>query len=183
MSKKLLVLSGVSGVGKSTAIKRLLDEHDFHFSVSTTSRCMREGETCGYDYHFVEREDFVTMIDNGDFVEHMDFAGNLYGTTFDAIDNSKYDRLILDVEYSGYKALKDKYGDRVVGCFLHHEDKEELKKRLLNRSGLNEINDEIATRLDKMDQLIALRNEYDHVIDVTTQSVESVVAEILKVMK
>lgn len=114
-----LVLSGPSGSGKSTLLKRLFDQHPgkFAFSVSRqsrlprclvplhnspldTTRAPRPGEVSGVQYHFVSREDFVSLLDQGGFVEHAEFSGNLYGTSKKAIDSivESGKRCILDIE-------------------------------------------------------------------------------------
>ncbi|XP_013908453.1 PREDICTED: guanylate kinase [Thamnophis sirtalis] len=77
-----VVLSGPSGAGKSTLLKKLLRDYDnvFGFSVSHTTRQPRPGEVNGKDYHFVTREEMQKEVDAGEFVEHAEFSGNIYGT-------------------------------------------------------------------------------------------------------
>jgi len=117
-----LVLSGPSGSGKSTLLKRLFEEYpdQFAFSVSRqlafilrclplhnrvslfldTTRPPRPGEVNGVQYHFVPREEFVSLLDQGGFVEHAEFSGNLYGTSMQAIESiaETGKRCILDIE-------------------------------------------------------------------------------------
>ncbi|XP_049654946.1 guanylate kinase isoform X4 [Accipiter gentilis] len=77
-----VVLSGPSGAGKSTLLKKLLKDYEniFGFSVSHTTRQPRPGEVNGKDYHFVTREEMQKEIDAGEFIEHAEFSGNMYGT-------------------------------------------------------------------------------------------------------
>ncbi|THH13042.1 hypothetical protein EW146_g7138 [Bondarzewia mesenterica] len=106
-----LVLSGPSGAGKSTLLQRLFAEFPdkFAFSVSHTTRSPRPGETDGKQYHFVSRDSFLQLIDQGAFIEHAEFSGNFYGTSFQAV-NSISDlgrRCILDIEVQGVRQIKN----------------------------------------------------------------------------
>lgn len=178
LQKQLVVLSGISGVGKSTIIKILLDKHDFHFSVSTTSRNMRQREIHGKDYYFVTHAEFANMKENNEFLEHVDFLEHSYGTTYHAITNNPHKKIILDLDYNGYQALKKRF-DNVIGIFLHHDDMHEIKRRLLDRSNLTEVTEEIQQRLDKAHIAASHRHMYDHVIDVTKKTVEEVLDAVL----
>ncbi|MDO4749907.1 MAG: 50S ribosome-binding GTPase, partial [Eubacteriales bacterium] len=78
---RIIVVSGPSGVGKSTVIRHLMGlRRDVAFSVSATTRAPREGETNGVNYHFVDREQFCRMIEDGELLEHAEYVGNMYGT-------------------------------------------------------------------------------------------------------
>ena len=78
---KLFVISGSSGVGKGTVIKRLLEKNpDFELSISCTTRNKREGEIDGVHYHFMSKQNFMSAVENGDFLEWAEFSGNYYGT-------------------------------------------------------------------------------------------------------
>ena len=104
------VITGPSGVGKSTLIKKLLAEfpHDFGFSVSHTTRDPRPGEQDGVDYHFVTREQMKRDIDAGLFVEHAEVHGNLYGTSIAAVqDVMKKGRVcLLDIDVQGAESVR-----------------------------------------------------------------------------
>ncbi|XP_004028586.4 guanylate kinase isoform X3 [Gorilla gorilla gorilla] len=105
-----VVLSGPSGAGKSTLLKRLLQEHSgiFGFSVSHTTRNPRPGEENGKDYHFVTREVMQRDIAAGDFIEHAEFSGNLYGTSKVAVQAVQaMNRIcVLDVDLQGVRNIK-----------------------------------------------------------------------------
>uniref|UniRef100_A0A8C8VTC9 Guanylate kinase n=1 Tax=Peromyscus maniculatus bairdii TaxID=230844 RepID=A0A8C8VTC9_PERMB len=105
-----VVLSGPSGAGKSTLLKKLLQEHDsiFGFSVSHTTRTPRPGEENGKDYYFVTREMMQRDIAAGDFIEHAEFSGNLYGTSKAAVRAVQaMNRIcVLDVDLQGVRSIK-----------------------------------------------------------------------------
>jgi len=105
-----VVISGPSGSGKSTLVKRLMADHPgaFAFSVSHTTRAPRPGEAAGVDYHYVQRADMQAMIDAGEFVEHAEFSGNLYGTSYKAIKDVQASGRVclLDVDIMGVKNIK-----------------------------------------------------------------------------
>jgi guanylate kinase len=95
MTKKrgrLIVISGPSGVGKDTVIKRLLElDHNLRYSVSCTTRPPRPGEVDGVDYAFVSRERFQHLIDEGVFLEYATYTGNLYGTLVERVEKARAD--------------------------------------------------------------------------------------------
>lgn len=105
-----VVLSGPLGVGKSTLLKKLLQEHDsiFGFSVSLTTRTPRPGEENGKDYYFVTREMVPRDIAAGDFIEHSEFSGNLYGTSKAAVRavHAMNRICVLDVALQGVRSIK-----------------------------------------------------------------------------
>lgn len=105
-----VVLSGPSGAGKSTLLKKLFQEHGgiFGFSVSHTTRNPRPGEEDGKDYYFVTREMMQRDIAAGDFIEHAEFSGNLYGTSKEAVRAVQaMNRIcVLDVDLQGVRSIK-----------------------------------------------------------------------------
>ncbi|KAG8138682.1 putative Guanylate kinase isoform 2 protein [Naja naja] len=105
-----VVLSGPSGAGKSTLLKKLLKDYDsvFGFSVSHTTRQPRPGEVNGKDYHFVTREEMQKEVDAGEFVEHAEFSGNIYGTSKAAIQavQAQNQICILDIDLQGVRNIK-----------------------------------------------------------------------------
>ncbi|XP_034298474.1 guanylate kinase isoform X3 [Pantherophis guttatus] len=105
-----VVLSGPSGAGKSTLLKKLLRDYDsvFGFSVSHTTRQPRPGEVNGKDYHFVTREEMQKEVEAGEFVEHAEFSGNIYGTSKAAIQavQAQNQICILDIDLQGVRNIK-----------------------------------------------------------------------------
>ncbi|PFH45504.1 hypothetical protein AMATHDRAFT_200550 [Amanita thiersii Skay4041] len=105
-----LVLSGPSGVGKSTLLQRLLFEYPdkFGFGVSHTTREPRPGEVHGKQYYFVNRQKFQELIDEGAFIEHAEYSGNHYGTSFKTVQEVRQEgkRCILDIDAQGIRQIK-----------------------------------------------------------------------------
>ncbi|KAI0629218.1 guanylate kinase [Trametes polyzona] len=105
-----LVISGPSGVGKSTLLKRLFADYPdkFGFSVSHTTRAPRAGETDGKDYYFVSQDKFKQLIAEGAFIEHAQFSGNFYGTSFMTVREigKSGRRCLLDIEAQGVRQIK-----------------------------------------------------------------------------
>ncbi|EGN91987.1 hypothetical protein SERLA73DRAFT_191771 [Serpula lacrymans var. lacrymans S7.3] len=106
-----LVVSGPSGVGKGTLIKRLFSEFpdNFGFSVSHTTRSPRPGETDGREYHFITRDKFTELIQDGAFIEYAEFSGNFYGTSFQTVRDVARSgrRCVLDIDAQGVRQIKN----------------------------------------------------------------------------
>uniref|UniRef100_M3XPK3 Guanylate kinase n=1 Tax=Mustela putorius furo TaxID=9669 RepID=M3XPK3_MUSPF len=143
-----VVLSGPSGAGKSTLLKRLLQEHGsvFGFSVSHTTRDPRPGEENGKDYYFVTREVMQRDIAAGDFIEHAEFSGNLYGTSKAAVRAVQaMNRIcVLDVDLQGVRNIK-KTDLRPIYIFVQPPSLDVLEQRLRQRN--TETEESLAKRL------------------------------------
>ncbi|KAL1990706.1 hypothetical protein VTN49DRAFT_6545 [Thermomyces lanuginosus] len=131
-----IVISGPSGTGKSTLLKRLFAEFPdkFGFSVSHTTRAPRAGEQDGREYHFVSRETFLSLVAENGFIEHAEFSGNFYGTSVAAVKAiAEQQRIcILDIEMEGVKQVKrTDLNARFV--FIAPPSLEELERRLRGR--------------------------------------------------
>jgi guanylate kinase len=130
------VVSAPSGTGKTTVCRGLVErEAGIAFSVSHTTRPQRPSERAGRDYHFVSRPEFERMVRAGAFVEHAEYAGNLYGTSFDALDEPlrRGADLLLEVDVQGALQLRQRRSDaRFV--FLLPPSLEELERRLRGRN-------------------------------------------------
>jgi len=137
MTLRPIVLSGPSGVGKSTILKRLMAEfpNSFGFSVSHTSRNPREGEKNGVDYHFSDKETMQAEVDQGLFIESATFGGNMYGTSKKAVrDVAEQNKIcILDIDEQGVKNLKKISDINPLFCFIKPPSIEILEERLRGR--------------------------------------------------
>ena len=161
---KLVVISGPSGVGKSTVIAKAIEgAENVRFSVSATTRAPRPGEENGREYFFVDREEFERMILDGELLEHAEFAGNCYGTpraqVLRAVEEG--DILILDIEVQGAAQVKEAYPEAVT-VFVLPPSLEELERRLSSRG--TETPEKIALRLETARREIPLAASYDYQI-------------------
>ena len=164
MSKgRLFVISGASGVGKSTVLKRLMAERsNLLFSVSATTRKPRPGEVDGVHYYFITQEQFQEMIRQDAFLEYDAHAANYYGTPLDQLEE-KLTRgdVILDVEPAGAKIVKEKRPEAIL-IFVMPPSVEELERRLRSRGDTPE--EQIALRMDRAKWEMEQRSWYDHVV-------------------
>jgi len=131
-----LVVSGPSGVGKGTLIKRLFTEfpEKFGFSVSHTTRLPRAGETDGNEYHFVTSQGFKDLLEERGFIEHAEFSGNFYGTSKQTVRDVTQTgrRCILDIEAQGIRQVKTTDLNPVY-LFISPPSMTELRARLRGR--------------------------------------------------
>jgi guanylate kinase len=161
----VLVLSGPSGAGKSSLISKIQNDiGDYYFSISTTTRPMREGEEEGVHYHFVSEEEFKKDIDENQFLEHALVHGNYYGTSLKPVREalSKGKLVIFDIDVQGNMAIKNRLGDITTSVFITPPSLSELKSRLKKRS--TDSDEVIAKRLHMAKREIQRTAEYDYLV-------------------
>ena len=180
-SGKLLVVSGPSGVGKSTITNKLRTDDRFWISISATTRNMRTGEVDGVDYHFVSDEKFDQMVKQDEFLEWANFAGAKYGTPKKAVDEALLagKNVILEIELNGARQVR-KNSKSAILVFIEPPSWEELTTRLVNRGTESEHSTQ--TRLDRAREELKAATEFDHVVvnHQVEQSVEELVSLALR---
>ena len=163
----LIILSGPSGVGKGTVRHHIMREHriDITYSISMTTRPIRDKETDGVDYYFVTPEEFQRNIDNDNFLEWAEFVGHRYGTPKDKVEELRNQgkNVLLEIEINGatqvFEKVKD---DRVISFFLMPPSLDALEKRIRKRK--SETEDVIQERLKKGEKEMNMTEHYDHII-------------------
>ena len=180
MSKgHLIVISGSSGVGKSTVLKQVIAaRNDLQFSVSATSRPARPGEINGVQYYFVSREAFQQMIEEGAFVEYDYHMDTYYGTLKSEIINKTRDgNLVLDVEPVGAMRVREIYPEATL-IYIAPPSLETLEQRIRMRNDTPE--EQIKIRRERAAWEHAQKEKYDYV--VINDVVEDCVAEVLHII-
>ena len=180
MSKgKIIVISGASGVGKSTVLKEVMKaRRDLVFSVSATTRAPRPDEVDGVNYHFITRENFLDMIHNDEFLEYDEHHSNLYGTLYSAVkDATQKGHVVLDIDPNGAMNVRRKYPDAVL-IFIMPPSWEALEARLRGRGDTPE--EQVRTRLDRARWEIEQAPKYDY--QVVNEMVDTCVEEVLKII-
>lgn len=167
MRGKILLISGPSGSGKSTLIKRLIAEFgdELYFSISSTTREMREGETDGVNYHFISESEFRAGIDRGDFLEWANVHGKFYGTSLKVVASEleRSKTVLFDIDVQGYEIVRGKVPrSELASVFITTPSLSELRARLQAR-GSNADTD-IALRLQNAQEEMKRLGEYDYLI-------------------
>ena len=180
MSKgKIIVISGASGVGKSTVLKEVMKaRQDLVFSVSATTRPARPDEVDGVNYHFITRESFLDMIRKGEFLEYDEHHDNLYGTLYSAVkDATEKGNVVLDIEPNGAMNVRRVHPDAVL-IFIMPPSWEALEQRLRGRGDTPE--EQVQTRLTRARWEIDQAPKYDY--QVINDQLDTCVEEILKII-
>jgi guanylate kinase len=174
---KLIVLSGPGGVGKSTVAKKLREVDDFWVSVSATTRKPRSNEIDGHDYFFVSDEEFSRMINEDEFLEWAEFAGNRYGTPREKVEQALLlgRNVLLEIEIAGAKQVKSHLPQSVL-VFLEPPTWEELVARLVARG--TDSPDRRAERLQLAQEELAAASFFDVVL--INDQVDSVVGKLIE---
>jgi len=178
---RVFILSGPSGVGKSTIIKRVLAEvPNLRLSVSLTTREPRSGEVDGRDYTFVPRERFERMIEEGRFLEWARVFDNYYGTAKSQVQATLDAdcHVLLDVDTQGALQIQEVTAGAVY-VFIRPPSLEALRERLTGRN--TETPEVLAKRLARAEHEIGLSHHYDHVI--VNDDLERAVAECLAIVR
>ena len=180
MNKKLFVVSGSSGVGKGTVLKKFLDKNpDFMLSISCTTRAPREGEVDGVNYFFISKDEFKNCIDNDKFLEWAEFAGNFYGTKKKFINQCLEEgkNIILEIDTQGALKVKKQMSDAVL-IFICPPSLEALENRLRGRH--TEDEETIQKRLKEVKEELKRAENFDY--KIINDNLENAVCELEKII-
>lgn len=161
----ILILSGPSGCGKSTLLNEVYkDISDYYFSISTTTRDPREGETHGVEYFFTTKEEFEKDIENGDFLEYANVHGNYYGTSLKPVKAALAEGklVIFDIDVQGHELVREQLNDVVTSVFITTPNLTELENRLNSRA--TDAQDVIEKRIKNAKGEIEHFRTYDYLI-------------------
>lgn len=161
----LTVISGFSGAGKGTVVKRLLEMHpeEYKLSISATTRAPRENEIPGVHYLFVSKEEFEDMIEKNALLEHAQYVDNYYGTpkSFVVEQLNKGVHVILEIEMQGALKIKKRFPEALL-LFVTPPTASDLEKRLRGRG--TETEDKIQKRLRRACEEAVYMNDYDYIV-------------------
>ncbi len=180
MSARLTVVSGPSGVGKSTVVRALLERcPQVWLSVSATTRAPRLGEVDGEHYFFLSHEVFASMAESGELLEWAEFAGNLYGTPRGPVQErlDANTPVVLEIELQGARQVRMALPDSVM-VFLVPPSWDELVRRLTGRG--TEVTESQVRRLEAARVELAAQDEFDHTL--VNASIQDSVDQLVRLM-
>lgn len=182
----LIVLSGPSGVGKGTVLKKFIDKPELKlaFSVSMTTRNKRPGEEEGVNYYYVKKQEFEESVKNGELLEYTEFVGNYYGTPLKEVERLRNEgkNVILEIEVNGCEQVCEKVPDALT-IFIVPPSMEELEKRIRGRG--TESEEVIEGRLNKAKKEMELTSHYQYVVcnddrDLAASTIETIILNHMK---
>ena len=176
---RLIVISGFSGAGKGTVVKKLLEKYNYSLSISATTRAPREGEVDGREYYFKTVDEFKSLIDYNGLIEWAQYVDNYYGTprkfVEDEIANGK--NVILEIEVQGAMNIKSQYPNAIL-IFISTKDIETLHERLAGRG--TETEEVIQKRISRAAEETESMEAYEYIVinddlDTCVDAVNSIV--------
>ena len=178
----LIVVSGFSGSGKGTLMKRLLSQYPdtYALSISATTRAPRKGEEHGREYFFISKDEFEKMIVKGELIEYARYVENYYGTPRVYVEQ-KLDEgkdVILEIEIQGALKVKQAFPDTLL-LFVTPPNAAELEKRLVGRG--TETMDVIRSRLDRACEEAEGMDSYDYLI--VNDELEACVSQMHEIIR
>jgi guanylate kinase len=179
----LVVVSGPSGVGKSTIVAELARSHPQVVPIVTaTTRALRNGEVHGVHYHFMDRESFVDLRDSGGLLEWAEVHGNLYGTPIDQVRGilAAGRDAILTIDPQGARQVRERVPDALL-VFVKPPSMEDLTRRLRERG--SESAESLARRRRDAEHWMAEADEYDHVVVNETGHPEDAAERIWEIIQ
>ena len=177
----LIVMSGPSGVGKSSIRKALFEKvNNFVFSVSATTRAPRNGEKHGVDYYFISEKDFKAKLENNEFLEWNYFVGNYYGTLFEEVERLRRTgkNVMVEIDVNGALMARNVLTDAIY-IFIAPPTKADLISRLKQRG--TETDQRISERIEKAKNEFKCADKYDYIVinSEISKTVETLQAIVL----
>ncbi|MDE6386689.1 MAG: guanylate kinase [Lachnospiraceae bacterium] len=160
----LIIVSGFSGAGKGTLVKKLIEQYDgYALSISATTRQPRPGEADGREYFFLQKEEFEQKIAENGLIEYATYCDNYYGTPRAYVEKQLEDGkdVILEIEIQGALKVKQQYQDALL-LFVMPPSAEELRRRLVGRG--TETQEVIDKRMHRAAQEAEGVEEYDYIV-------------------
>ena len=173
---QLVVITGPSGVGKGTLVRKLRSRHpEFYLSISATTRQPRRGEVDGRDYYFKSRQQFEEMIATDELLEWAEYAGNYYGTPKQAVKEqiNQGKLVLLEIEVVGARKVKESFSDALL-IFILPPSMEELENRLRKRG--KDAEEVILRRLECARDEIAASDEFD--VEIVNDNLKATVFKV-----
>ena len=179
---RVIVITGPSGVGKSTIVREVIDRTGADFSVSVTTREPRQGEVDYREYHFIDRGAFENMVACGEMIEWAEKFGELYGTPAYPVREAVHDgrNIVLEIDVQGGLQVRKKLPDAVF-VLIAPPDAEVLAQRLRDRG--TETEEQIANRLAEAESEVKAATEsgvYDHT--VVNDDLETAVRKVIRIV-
>ena len=176
----LIVISGPSGVGKSSIVGAVLERTNSEFSTSATTRQPRPSELDGREYHFLLRDEFESRIESGDVLEWAEYGGNLYGTLRSEVLPvlARGSNVVLDIENEGGKQIRASFPEAVL-IFIRPPSLDELERRLRARGDTSDadIDRRLAVAADQMAEAPTI---YDHI--VLNDDLDTAIGRVLDIL-
>lgn len=180
--KRIFVISGPSGVGKTSIVNEVLKNGTDNLKqvISYTTRAIRENEEDCVHYHFIDREKFLEMETKGDFVESAEVFGNKYGVSRSNIENIlKTHNVLLVINWKGFIKIKELFPRETFGIFIDPPSINELENRIKNRA--TDSQEEIAKRLSLAQQDISHANIYN--VRIVNDDLETSAKDLQKIIE
>lgn len=180
MSKgTLFIVSGPSGCGKGTVLAEILKQDNVYYSVSATTRASRPGEVNGVNYHFLSKDEFEKLIENGGMLEYANYCGNYYGTPKKPVEDmlAEGKNVILEIEVQGALKVMEKCPE-AVSVFILPPSLKELRRRLHKRG--TETEEVIEKRIGEAAGEIRKAVNYDYVM--INGELEIAVSDLLSII-
>ena len=180
MSKgTLFIVSGPSGCGKGTVLAEILKQDNVYYSVSATTRAPRPGEINGVNYHFLSKDEFEKLIENGGMLEYANYCGNYYGTPKKPVEDmlAEGKNVILEIEVQGALKVMEKCPE-AVSVFILPPSLKELRRRLHKRG--TETEEVIEKRIGEAAGEIRKAVNYDYVM--INGELEIAVSDLLSII-